>query len=109
VEFSKYGEELRKAQVDVVGDEEYEQPRWFIWHNNQWVQAPAGRNEELLLLDQQAKTLRRELGSSQPGEGSYCRTWECPDCGRTIEHSYEALAEVGVAICCDCDIEMELQ
>ena len=39
---------------------------------------------------------------------SYCRTWKCPECGRTIEHSYEALAEVGTPICSDCDIEMEL-
>ena len=41
-------------------------------------------------------------------EASYCRTWKCPDCGRTIEHSYEALAEVGTPICTDCDTEMEL-
>lgn len=41
-------------------------------------------------------------------EGSYCRTWKCPDCGRTIEHSYEALAEVGTPICSDCETEMEL-
>jgi len=40
--------------------------------------------------------------------GSYCRTWKCPDCGRLIEHSYEALAEVGTPICSDCDIEMEM-
>jgi hypothetical protein len=41
-------------------------------------------------------------------QGSYCRTWKCPDCGRTVEHSYEALAEVGTPICTDCDTEMEL-
>jgi hypothetical protein len=41
-------------------------------------------------------------------EASYCRTWKCPDCGRTIEHSYEALAEVGSPICSECDTEMEL-
>ena len=41
-------------------------------------------------------------------EGSYSRTWKCPDCGRQIEHSYEALAEVGTPICGDCDAEMEL-
>ena len=41
-------------------------------------------------------------------EGSYCRTWKCPDCGRMIEHSYEALAEVGAPICHDCDTEMEM-
>ena len=42
-------------------------------------------------------------------KGSYCRTWKCPGCGRTIEHSYEALAEVGTPICTDCDTEMEMQ
>jgi hypothetical protein len=41
-------------------------------------------------------------------EGSYCRTWKCPDCGQTIEHSYEALAEAGTPICTDCDTEMDL-
>ena len=40
--------------------------------------------------------------------GSYCRTWKCPDCGRTVKHTYEALAEVGMPICSDCDTEMEL-
>jgi hypothetical protein len=42
-------------------------------------------------------------------EGSYSRSWKCSGCGRTIEHSYEALAEVGSPICPDCDIEMEMQ
>ena len=41
-------------------------------------------------------------------EADYCRAWKCPECGRTIEHSYEALAEVGTPICSDCDIEMEM-
>lgn len=41
-------------------------------------------------------------------EVSYGRKWKCPDCGRTVEHSYEALAEVGSPICPHCDIEMEL-
>ena len=40
--------------------------------------------------------------------GSYCRTWKCPDCSQTIEHSYEALAEVGTPICSHCDTEMEM-
>ena len=41
-------------------------------------------------------------------EGSYCRTWTCPDCGWMIEHSYKALAEVGTPICPDCDTETEM-
>lgn len=40
--------------------------------------------------------------------GDYSRTWKCPDCGRTIEHSYEALAEVGTPICANCSTDMEM-
>ena len=36
------------------------------------------------------------------------RRWKCTGCGRTIEHSYEALADVGIPICGDCDIDMEM-
>jgi transposase len=68
VDFTEYAEEVREALVDVAGDEEYEESRWFIWHNGQWVPMPADRIEELRLLDHQAKTLREELGYSQPGE-----------------------------------------
>jgi hypothetical protein len=68
VDFTGYAEEVREALVDVVGDEEYDQSRWFIWHNGQWVPAPSDRIQELRLLDHQAKTLREELGYSQPGE-----------------------------------------
>ena len=68
VDFTEYAEEVREALVDVVGDEEFDKSRWFIWHNGQWLPMPADRIEELRLLDQQAKTLREELGYSQPGE-----------------------------------------
>ena len=68
VDFTEYAEEVHEALVDVVGDDEYDQSRWFIWHNGQWVSAPTDRIEELRLLDHQAKTLREELGYSQPGE-----------------------------------------
>ena len=27
------------------------------------------------------------------------RTWKCPGCSRTIQHSYEALVDVGIPIC----------
>ena len=68
VDFTEYAEEVREALIDVVGDEEYDQSRWFIWHCGQWLPMPADRIEELRLLDQQAKTLREELRYSQPGE-----------------------------------------
>ena len=68
VDFTAYAEEVREALVDEVGDEEYEKSRWFLWHNGQWRPAPTDRQEELRLLDQQAQTLREELGYSQPGE-----------------------------------------
>ena len=41
-------------------------------------------------------------------EGSYSRTWKCPECGRVIDWSYAELAEAGSPICTDCDTEMEL-
>jgi hypothetical protein len=68
VDYTEYAEEVREALVDEVGDEEYEKSRWFVWHNGQWAPAPADRKEELQMLDHQAKTLREELGYSQPGE-----------------------------------------
>jgi len=68
VDFTEYAEEVREALVDLVGDEKHEQSLWYIWRNGNWVPAPADPNEELQLLDQQAKTLREELGYSQPGE-----------------------------------------
>jgi len=36
------------------------------------------------------------------------RRWKCPSCGRSIEHTYKALAEVGTPICGDCDTDMEM-
>ena len=68
VDFTEYAEEVREALVDVVGNEEYDQSRWFVWHNGQWVPAPIDRIEELRLLDDEAKTVREELGYSHPGE-----------------------------------------
>jgi len=68
VDFTEYAEEVREALVDEVGDEEYEKSRWFVWHNGQWAPAPADQKEELQMLDHQAKTVREELGYSQPGE-----------------------------------------
>jgi hypothetical protein len=68
VDFTEYAEEVREALVDEVGDEEYEKSRWFVWHNGQWAPAPADRKQELQMLDSQAKTLREEMGYSQPGE-----------------------------------------
>ena len=68
VEFTSYAEEIRQTLVDVVGDEAFDKSRWFCWHNGQWAPAPRDRKEELRLLDQQARTLREELGYSWPGE-----------------------------------------
>ena len=35
------------------------------------------------------------------------RKWQCPRCGRVLDHSYDDLAHVGIAICSCSDIEME--
>lgn len=37
----------------------------------------------------------------------YDATWVCPECGRTVKHDYEGLADVGCPICTDCDCEMD--
>ena len=68
VDFTEYAEEVREALVDVVGDEEFDQSRWFTWRDDQWLPTPTERADELRLLDQQAKALREELGYSEPGE-----------------------------------------
>ena len=41
-------------------------------------------------------------------EGRYSRTWKCADCGRSVECSYEDIADVGPPICPDYDLEMHL-
>jgi hypothetical protein len=68
VAFTEYAEEVREALVDEVGDEEFERSGWFLRHKDQWAPAPANRQEELRLLDQQAESIRKELGCSQPGQ-----------------------------------------
>ena len=107
VGFTEYAEEVREALVDLVGDEKHEQSLWYIWRNGNWATAPADPNEELQLLEQQAKALREELGA-QPDEAGCSRRWKCPDCAHEIEWTYEEMAEAGNPICTDCDIEMEL-
>jgi hypothetical protein len=68
VAFTEYAEEVREALVDEVGDEEFERSGWFLWHKGEWVPTPANRQEELRLLDEQAESIRKELGYSQPGQ-----------------------------------------
>ena len=46
--------------------------------------------------------------SSAQADSPCTRQWKCPDCGRTIDHSYEALVDVGIPICGDCDVDMEM-
>ena len=41
-------------------------------------------------------------------EQPYSRQWQCPDCGRVIECSYENLAKIGTPYCADCESEMDL-
>ena len=44
-----------------------------------------------------------------PTDASACsRQWKCPDCGKVIDHSYEDLVHVGIPICGDCEIDMEM-
>jgi hypothetical protein len=39
---------------------------------------------------------------------AYSRLWRCPQCSCQVNCSYEQLAEVGVPMCPDCDVEMDL-
>lgn len=36
------------------------------------------------------------------------RRWKCPSCSRTVDLTYEELADTGFPICTDCDLEMEM-
>lgn len=38
----------------------------------------------------------------------YARQWRCPQCSYQVNCSYEQLAEVGIPMCPDCDVEMIL-
>ncbi|MCY2927957.1 MAG: hypothetical protein NTV86_00395, partial [Planctomycetota bacterium] len=38
----------------------------------------------------------------------YSRLWKCPGCGRSVDCSYENLAEAGSPFCGECDREMTL-
>jgi len=59
-------------------------------------------------IDHEADGDHVPFAAEEARGGGPCHTWKCPDCGRTVEHSYEALAEVGTPICPDCDVEMQL-
>jgi hypothetical protein len=83
----------------------------------------AGPNDPHLSRDPNGRVcLYQEFGPSQAimelkywpvirkaQQGSYSRSWKCPKCSQTVSCSYEDLAESGVPICTDCDVEMELQ
>ena len=102
VEFTEFAEELGDALVDLVGDAEYEQSHWFVCNNDGWVPVPAGQIPEPVAGPTNGPAVK------QASQVRYCRTWKCPDCGQTVEHSYVALAEVGTPICPGCDEETEL-
>ena len=40
---------------------------------------------------------------------STARTWKCPQCGLSLEISYDWLAEHGGPVCEHCDCDMDLQ
>ena len=48
------------------------------------------------------------VSQSMPTNPPYGRKWKCPECGRSVDHSYEDLADVGIPICGHCDFEMEM-
>jgi ribosomal protein L37AE/L43A len=73
--------------------------RFGVNHNPESPHAVAGEHGEVYSLRLRQRT---------SGLRQCWQTWKCPDCDRTTEHSYEALAEVGTPICTGCDTQMEL-
>lgn len=50
-----------------------------------------------------------DINRAAPEADSPCtRKWKCPCCGRIIEHSYADLVHIGIPICGDCDVDMEM-
>ncbi len=64
-----------------------------------------GAMRVLLQARQDIETVLRAFGY-KPKE--HARLWRCPQCRYQVHCSYEQLAEVGVPICPDCDVEMDL-
>ena len=66
------------------------------------IEWPAGQevvgNRRWPIIRQAIRTAR------QP----YSWRWRCPSCEKVIRHTYEALVDVGIPICGDCDVEMEI-
>ena len=52
---------------------------------------------------------QEEGGEERKTPMSTARTWQCPQCGLSLEISYDQLAEHGGPVCDHCDCDMELQ
>lgn len=65
---------------------------------NQW---PAG---DEVAGNRHWPIVREAIAAARP----YSRQWKCPACGRTVDCSYEDLAEAGTPLCGECDREMTL-
>jgi len=48
-----------------------------------------------------------EIMAPAKGPDAVSFPWKCPECGKVIQHSYAALADVGNPLCGDCDCEMK--
>ena len=69
----------------------------------------AGEWPDLLATyDQAVSCLSAPARWPEPDRGA---CWRCPDCGRTLstaDWTYADLADAGIPICRDCDVDMEL-
>ena len=65
---------------------------------------PHHLDEIFIRAQERWKAIEATGSDTQP----YSRRWKCPGCGRTVDCSYESLAEVGSPFCADCEQEMTL-
>lgn len=94
------GTALALYDYDVDGSEDVDQdPDGALCHSRQWP-----RSSQVI-----GEAHWPSLAAFRNGAVLSCsRQWECPECHRVIDHSYDALADVGIPICSDCDVDMEI-
>ena len=93
--------------LDMQGDEEFYDPNKN--RDADTMSMIADVVAEYIPRPQKTSNTASDVDSPCDQADSPCtRKWECPDCGKTIDHSYEALVDVGTPICGDCDVDMEM-
>jgi len=93
---------LKKVTADDIGDGLF---RFLI------VEIVEGGESTLdgaiRVLEQAKKDVDAVLQALRRNEHQTTEKWKCPDCGQSVNCSYNNLAEAGIPYCADCDMEME--